>query len=83
MLGEEKLVSISPKDIPSLIATYARVGRPRDFDAISSLQNYQRWLQSPTDYNFEVLTLNNDWATDGLFLFVVRQTFKIVLWQVV
>lgn len=71
----DQLVSISLNDLPSLINTYEQANNPHaTLDILYNLRIYQRWLKdtaSPKYVHLDVLTLNNEWSSDGLCLLVV------------
>lgn len=76
MSAEGQLISISLEDLPSLIAVYKKANnQERYLDPVNNLTNYKRWKESPAAEKFadlDVLTLDNDWTTDGLFFLRVR-----------
>lgn len=70
----DKLISISLQDLDSLTESYERIDGPKEdfLDALYNLKNFKRWKENPVDYwRFDVMTLNNDWEADGLFVFLV------------
>lgn len=81
MSSEDKLVSITLEDLDSLIDCYERPGNSHTtLDSLFALRNYQRWLkdpQSPKVIYLDILTVNNHWDRDGLFLLVVSKQINI------
>lgn len=82
MSSEDKLVSITLEDLDSLIDCYERPGNSHTtLDSLFALRNYQRWLkdpQSPKVIYLDILTVNNHWDRDGLFLLVVSKQINIL-----
>lgn len=82
MSSVDKLESISYEDLFSLIKTYEQANNPHPYtlDTLYSLRNYQKWLKAKTHRKhvfLDVLTLNNEWSSDGLCIFVVSLCFLI------
>lgn len=77
MATEDQLVSITLEDLSSLIDCYVAGNNPHaTLDPLYNLRTYQRMLragQIPKHINLDILTLNNHWDSDGLFLLMVSK----------
>lgn len=74
-MSDHKLVSITSEDLSRLINFYEQADNlETTFETLCHLRSYQRCLQDPErpqHIELDVLTVNNDWAEDGLCLIVV------------
>lgn len=72
---KNRLTPIAPEDIPSLIAIYAQeLNTAKTIDAITTLENCKEYLEDvngPKHYKLNILVLDNEWLSDGLFLLSV------------
>lgn len=73
----EKLVKLSKKAVPTFIDLYTAAKYPRHAVTCAALKNYVIQKDKFPNYyeNLELLTLNDEWQKDGLFLIKNGRSF--------
>lgn len=72
-----KLLKLSTKAIPTFLELYKAASYPRHALTYCSFKNFAMQSEKYPEYrdNLELLTLNDDWRKDGLFLMRNGRTF--------